>query len=259
MPVTFLRSFLSFFLFFFFDWFRYWGDGGDGSGKNRLGFLLMQVRDELLGDYHSATTANTTNQNEEAVQEVAKETEETDEIEETEENEEEEAEAEATYEAPKQDEEAGEAQEEEEGEGEEEVVEGVEPNKNHLYEVPWSASLGVKKGAAGAKKAGGRPRRGGKSKFKRGVFKDADGNSTLEKTTEVKGTVTVIGDGTIFSEKALPPQARFVVYPYFLLLLLLLFVLFLLPVIYRIMIILPVTFKFFSRIFQAEFWYLKFP
>lgn len=26
---------------------RYWGDGGDGSGKNRLGALLMQVRDEL--------------------------------------------------------------------------------------------------------------------------------------------------------------------------------------------------------------------
>ena len=25
----------------------YWGDGGDGSGRNRLGVLLMQVRDEL--------------------------------------------------------------------------------------------------------------------------------------------------------------------------------------------------------------------
>ncbi len=25
----------------------YWGDGGDGSGKNRLGVLLMQVREEL--------------------------------------------------------------------------------------------------------------------------------------------------------------------------------------------------------------------
>ncbi|MFO0927052.1 MAG: NADAR family protein [Gemmataceae bacterium] len=25
----------------------YWGDGGDGSGKNRLGHLLMQVRDDL--------------------------------------------------------------------------------------------------------------------------------------------------------------------------------------------------------------------
>lgn len=25
----------------------YWGDGGDGSGKNRLGQILMQVRDEL--------------------------------------------------------------------------------------------------------------------------------------------------------------------------------------------------------------------
>jgi len=22
----------------------YWGDGGDGSGKNRLGFLLMKLR-----------------------------------------------------------------------------------------------------------------------------------------------------------------------------------------------------------------------
>jgi ribA/ribD-fused uncharacterized protein len=26
---------------------NYWGDGGDGSGKNRLGLLLMQVREEL--------------------------------------------------------------------------------------------------------------------------------------------------------------------------------------------------------------------
>jgi ribA/ribD-fused uncharacterized protein len=25
----------------------YWGDGGDGSGKNRLGYLLMHVREEL--------------------------------------------------------------------------------------------------------------------------------------------------------------------------------------------------------------------
>ena len=25
----------------------YWGDGGDGSGKNRLGHLLMRLRDEL--------------------------------------------------------------------------------------------------------------------------------------------------------------------------------------------------------------------
>jgi ribA/ribD-fused uncharacterized protein len=28
----------------------YWGDGGDGNGKNRLGILLMQVRDELRAD-----------------------------------------------------------------------------------------------------------------------------------------------------------------------------------------------------------------
>lgn len=27
----------------------YWGDGGDGNGRNRLGQLLMQVREELRG------------------------------------------------------------------------------------------------------------------------------------------------------------------------------------------------------------------
>ncbi len=27
----------------------YWGDGGDGSGKNRLGRILMRVREELRG------------------------------------------------------------------------------------------------------------------------------------------------------------------------------------------------------------------
>ncbi len=26
---------------------RYWGDGGDGSGRNWLGQILMQVREEL--------------------------------------------------------------------------------------------------------------------------------------------------------------------------------------------------------------------
>lgn len=28
----------------------YWGDGGDGSGRNRLGILLMALRDELRAD-----------------------------------------------------------------------------------------------------------------------------------------------------------------------------------------------------------------
>ncbi len=26
---------------------RYWGDGGDGTGKNKLGLILMAIRDEL--------------------------------------------------------------------------------------------------------------------------------------------------------------------------------------------------------------------
>ncbi len=28
----------------------YWGDGGDGSGKNRLGHILMRVRKELQNE-----------------------------------------------------------------------------------------------------------------------------------------------------------------------------------------------------------------
>ncbi|MBD2101679.1 NADAR family protein [Leptolyngbya sp. FACHB-261] len=30
----------------------YWGDGGDGSGKNMLGRILMELRDELRGAVH---------------------------------------------------------------------------------------------------------------------------------------------------------------------------------------------------------------
>ena len=29
---------------------HYWGDGGDGTGRNRLGHLLMQVRDKLQAE-----------------------------------------------------------------------------------------------------------------------------------------------------------------------------------------------------------------
>jgi ribA/ribD-fused uncharacterized protein len=28
---------------------RYWGDGGDGTGKNMLGKILMEIREELRG------------------------------------------------------------------------------------------------------------------------------------------------------------------------------------------------------------------
>jgi predicted NAD-dependent protein-ADP-ribosyltransferase YbiA (DUF1768 family) len=28
----------------------YWGDGGDGSGRNRLGLLLMELREILRAD-----------------------------------------------------------------------------------------------------------------------------------------------------------------------------------------------------------------
>src|SRR5213079_62586 len=33
----------------------YWADGGDGSGKNRLGQILMRVRDELRAEQKART------------------------------------------------------------------------------------------------------------------------------------------------------------------------------------------------------------
>ncbi|MES2568451.1 MAG: NADAR family protein [Verrucomicrobiota bacterium] len=33
---------------------RYWGDGGDGTGKNMLGIILMEIREELRGSGNAA-------------------------------------------------------------------------------------------------------------------------------------------------------------------------------------------------------------
>jgi ribA/ribD-fused uncharacterized protein len=35
---------------------RYWGDGGDGTGKNRLGLLLMELRAELREENQDSKT-----------------------------------------------------------------------------------------------------------------------------------------------------------------------------------------------------------
>ena len=33
---------------------RYWGDGGDGRGRNRLGRLLMELREQLRNEPHNS-------------------------------------------------------------------------------------------------------------------------------------------------------------------------------------------------------------
>lgn len=38
---------------------RYWADGGDGTGKNRLGILLMELRAELILKTEPTTTSST--------------------------------------------------------------------------------------------------------------------------------------------------------------------------------------------------------
>lgn len=96
-------------------------------------------------------------------------------------------------------------------EGEVEVIEGVEPNTNRYYKA--GPTVEPKKSGKKMKKKGGSG--GGKTKTKGSVYRDADGSSRIEKTNNVKGSVTVIGEGTVFSEKALPPVAKSVVYLYY--------------------------------------------
>ena len=174
---------------------RYWGDGGDGSGKNRLGCLLMEVRDELSGETTTPTQATSS-----TITTTTTATTKVEEGETTEESGEGEAEQDTGSE-----EETGEK--EQQGESAE-VIEGLEPNKNHMNDPGLTEAGGkvAKRGRKGKRAAGG----GGKTKKE--VFRDADGTSKLEKTSDVAGYVTVIGDGTVFSEKALPPLAKSVVY-----------------------------------------------
>lgn len=35
----------------------YWGDGGDGSGRNRLGELLMELREEIREEIRANTSS----------------------------------------------------------------------------------------------------------------------------------------------------------------------------------------------------------
>ncbi len=37
---------------------RYWGDGGDGTGKNRLGQLLVELREQLRQEQHGHSPSN---------------------------------------------------------------------------------------------------------------------------------------------------------------------------------------------------------
>jgi N-glycosidase YbiA len=43
---------------------RYWGDGGDGSGQNKLGQILMQVREELRSGSPMSPTKDSDSANE---------------------------------------------------------------------------------------------------------------------------------------------------------------------------------------------------
>jgi len=51
-----------------------------------------------------------------------------------------------------------------------------------------------------------------RGRVKRDVFLHEDGNSIFERNNEEKGTVTLVSEGTVISEKALPPLAKLVVH-----------------------------------------------
>jgi len=157
----------------------YWGDGGDGTGRNQLGITLMKVREDINRNgkgNNKVDSAEVCSDKSSVISENI-----SDGISETN----------GTVDS-------------EETDQSDDI--DIEPNNNRDIEVDVNTVLLSK-----PKKAPEKQKRARYSK-KRQVLQDADGSATFEKTNDNHGKVTIVGEGTVVSEKVLPPQAKFVVH-----------------------------------------------
>jgi len=163
---------------------NYWGCGKHGNGQNKLGIILMSVREELRAKENGSGNqqVETENKNQE------------EEEEEEEEEKEEENDVKGEGKEVEDDEEEGSESSNEEEQGANQDSE-IQEERHHYP---------VKRLAQSRQKA----------RRRRGMFVDADGSATLEKNTEEQGTVNVVGTSNrvVFSEKALPASAKVVLY-----------------------------------------------
>jgi hypothetical protein len=150
----------------------YWGDGGDGSGQNWLGKTLVTVRDQLRNE--ASSPANTTSSSNNTATEPNSQPQESSTQEETEES---------------------------NSDGSEEE------------EVPQNSGIRIIGAPTPTKSAKQISNKRKNARRKRNIYVDQDGSSKLEKSTEY-GQINVVGESkpVSFSEKALPPSAKFVVH-----------------------------------------------
>jgi len=182
----------------------YWGDGGNGSGKNKLGLTLMSVREELR--QNSKSNVNNT-PTEEQIKAAMKE-----DGEDGEDGEEEEEEL-----AESKDENVKASEDQEEDEEEEENEENDEEGGYQMNPMNQRGPITINEAPI---KIGGRglipvSKKRAKARRQRNVFLDVDGNARMEKNNDEKGTVNLVGTGdnkVKFSEKALPASAKVVLY-----------------------------------------------
>eukprot|EP01114_Cavostelium_apophysatum_P007227 TRINITY_DN1913_c0_g1_i1.p1 TRINITY_DN1913_c0_g1~~TRINITY_DN1913_c0_g1_i1.p1 ORF type:complete len:396 (+),score=117.16 TRINITY_DN1913_c0_g1_i1:110-1297(+) len=151
----------------------YWADGGDGSGKNRLGELLMEVRSELAKSPSPSADGTQTSKSEDVSEEESEE-------------------------------ESGSGDSEESQEGEAEGQQSASSSTRVRRPRKSKHDQMIKKLTNGRRKA----------KAKRGAFIDEQGNATMEKNNEQKGSVNLVGKNSevTFSEKALPAHAKIVLH-----------------------------------------------
>ncbi len=179
----------------------YWGDGGDGNGKNRLGSLLMQVREELRETSPKSSNNNNSNNNINLTKQRTTSPESNDEEEEEEEDgSDSNDEVSSTgSENEDQNEPASEKEKEKEKDIDLEIEQIYQPPLL-ISSVPLHVQLlqeqaaqrlarNTKKQAKEEKK-----KRAGRTKAqrKRSIFVDCEGNSTMERSNETKGIATTM-------------------------------------------------------------------
>jgi ribA/ribD-fused uncharacterized protein len=160
---------------------KYWGDGGNGSGLNRLGALLMNLREELKNN--TAVNPATANQHEQAVQPA------TDEDHHSEED----------Y--------------SESSDGIEKIANelDVEDDDNDIEPINQYGTI-IATGPSRPTTAQKARKKKNRNQMRKNIWKDETGSSILARDNEVRDQVSVVNQNINIPMNVLPPNAKLVVH-----------------------------------------------
>jgi len=160
----------------------YWGDGGNGSGLNRLGALLMQLRNELRTQQKPITTpipspslTQTTKEDEDELEEFS--------------------ESDDGVDANGND---GDGDDEEDGQGELEVDGGTVLYAAKVPSRPTSAQKARKKR--------------NRNRMRKDIWKDGSGGALFAKDNDDKGQVSLVNQQIQIPVNVLPAEAKYVIH-----------------------------------------------